>query len=350
MILGLGELADAVHERERFAEVGELERALERIVHLVPAIQFGHQPSIYDRALTMTVSEQDAIARPLEGSRSDIPVRELVVAGFFGPVANGLVALLLPLRVPPVALVLANSVIGILAAVAIGLEALILAALLLQLKTVLDNADGRLARASGRASLTGRYLDTEIDLVVNNVLFAALVRPTGEPLLAAAALVVLTLTLSVDFNLVELYREVHGQGSPPPPASGSKLERALAGVYRVVFAPQDRLVRAISLGRLERMLGAEPDPARRRDATLAYHDRASLAVLANLGLSTQLVALGACLVLGVPILYLWLALGQILLLPLVQLRRERLARRADASPARCSRSREARSSSTRRVA
>ena len=40
------------------------------------------------------------------------------------------------------------------------------------------------------------------------------------------------------------------------------------------------------------------------------------------------VALGACLVLGVPILYFWLALGQVLLLALLQLRRERLARRA----------------------
>jgi phosphatidylglycerophosphate synthase len=328
VILGLGELADAVHEGERFAEVGELECALERVFYLIPAIQFGHQPSIYDRALTMTVSEQDAIARPLEGSRSDVPVREFVVAGFFGPVANGLVASLLPLRVPPGALVASTAVAGILAAVAIGLEALILGALLLQLKTVLDNADGRLARASGRASLAGRYLDTEADLVVNIVLFAVLGRLTGEPLFAAAAFVVLTLTLSVDFNLVELYREAHGQGSPPPPASGSTLERALAGVYRAVFAPQDRLVRAISARRLERVLGAEPDPAWRRDATLAYHDRATLAVLANLGLSTQLVALGACVVLGVPVLYFWLALSLILLFPLLQLRRERLARRA----------------------
>ena len=255
-------------------------------------------------------------------------MRELVVAGFFGPVANGLVALLLPLRVPPAALVLANAVAGALAAVAIGLEALLVAALLLQLKTVFDNADGRLARASGRASLAGRYLDTEADFVVNAVLFAALGWLTGEPLLPAAAFVALMLTLSVDFNLVELYREAHGQASPPPPASGSALERALAGVYRVVFAPQDRLVRAISARRLERVLGAEPDPAWRRDATLAYHDRATLAVLANLGLSTQLVALGACLALGVPVLYLWLGLGQVLLLPFLQLRRERLARRA----------------------
>ncbi len=255
-------------------------------------------------------------------------MRELVVAGFFGPVANVLTAVLLPLRVPPAAVVLANAAAGLLAAAVLGLEAPVVAALLLQLKTVLDNADGRLARASGRASLLGRYLDTEADFVVNVALFAALGWLTGEPLLAAAAFLALTLMLSVDFNLVELYREAHGQTSPALPASGSPLERALAGVYRVLFAPQDRLVRTVSAHRLERTLGAQPDPACRRDATLAYHDRATLVVLANLGLSTQLVALGACLVLGVPVLYLWLALGQVLLLPLLQLRRERVAIRA----------------------
>ena len=50
-------------------------------------------------------------------------------------------------------------------------------------------------------------------------------------------------------------------------------------------------------------------------------------MLANLGLSTQLLTLGVCLVLGVPVLYLWLALAQVLVLPLLQLRRERLAAR-----------------------
>lgn len=275
----------------------------------------------------MTVSCDDTIARPLESSRSDVPARELVVAAFFGPAANLLVTLLLPLRVPPPAVVLANAAVGLLAALAVGLDALVVAALLLQLKTVLDNADGRLARASGRSSLVGRYLDTEADFVVNLVLFGALGWLTGEPWLAAAGFLTLTLTLSVDFNLVQLYRETHLQPSATP-SSGSALERALGAVYRIVFRPQDSLVRAVSARRLERVLRSEPDPAWRRDATLAYHDRLTLAVLANLGLSTQLVAVGACLVLGVPVLYLWLALAQGLLLPLLQLRRERLARLA----------------------
>ncbi len=276
----------------------------------------------------MTVSSDNSIARPLEGSRRDVPVREFAVAALFGPLANLVAAALLPLRVPPSAVVLANAVAGLVAAVALGLEALVVAAVLLQLKTVLDNADGRLARASGRVSLLGRYLDTEADFVVNAALFATLGALTGEPLLALAAFVALTLLLSVDFNLVELYRETHLEPSSPPPASGSPLERALARVYGLVFAPQDRLVRAVSGRGLERLLRGEHDPSWRREATRAYHDRGSLAVLANLGLSTQLLALGVCLLLGVPTLYLWFALTQILVLPLLQLRREQLARQA----------------------
>ena len=90
-------------------------------------------------------------------------------------------------------------------------EELILAALLLQVKTLLDNADGGLARATGRVTLVGRYLDTLADLVVNAAVFAALAVVTGEPLLALAAFVALTLVLAVDYNATELYREARGE-------------------------------------------------------------------------------------------------------------------------------------------
>jgi len=51
-------------------------------------------------------------------------------------------------------------------------------------------------------------------------------------------------------------------------------------------------------------------------------------VLANLGLSTQLAVLGTCLVFGVPVLYLWIVLGCLLLIVPLQLRAERRARAA----------------------
>ena len=48
VILRLGKRADAIHELECLEEARELERALERAVHLCPT--FGsHDISIYDR-------------------------------------------------------------------------------------------------------------------------------------------------------------------------------------------------------------------------------------------------------------------------------------------------------------
>jgi archaetidylinositol phosphate synthase len=275
----------------------------------------------------MSVSTENAPVRRVASAKPR-PGRELVVALFYGPLADRLAQALRPLRVPPPSLVLANAAAGFAAAVALHEGALAAAALLLQLKTLLDNADGRLARISGRETRLGRYLDTEADFVVNVALFGVLGSVTGEPWLALAAFAGLTILLSVNFIAVRLYREAHARLAPEPPPSGHALERALERVYRVVFAPQDRLLRAALTRRLERLLEEERDPERRRRAVLAYHDRATMTVLANFGLSTQLVVLGACLVLHAPSVYLWFVVGSTALLPLLQLRREWLVRRA----------------------
>ena len=267
----------------------------------------------------MTVSTENA-ARP-------VGMRELVVAAFFGPIAQTLARALVPLRVPPPALVLANATVGVAAALALGRETFVLAAVLLQLKTILDNADGRLARASGRVTLLGRYLDTEADLAINVMLFAALGSITGQYWLALAAFCALTLVLSFNFNLAKLYAVTRGEPVASPAASGARIERALAGIYRVFYAPQDRLIRSISAARLARILRDERDQDRRHAASFAYHDPLVITILANFGLSTQLVILGICLLLGVPVLYLWLVLGSLALLPVLQLRREWRAKR-----------------------
>ena len=133
--------------------------------------------------------------------------------------------------------------------------------------------------------------------------------------------------LSVNFNLAELYREARGEGTPTPPWTGGRVERALALVYRAFFAPQDRVdASTLRPGGSNAFFEGVDDPAERSLAALEYHDRATLAVLANLGLSTQLFVLGACLVVGVPDLYLWLVLASVTLLPVLQLRRELVVR------------------------
>ena len=303
VVLRLGQLADAIHECERLDERGKLERALERTVDLAPA--FGlHTVSIYDR-YRMTASTEDAgsVAADAESRRAG---RELVLDLVFRPLSNALVPVLARLGLTPPAVVLANAAVGLVAALALARGELLAAAVLLQLKTLLDNSDGQLARAAGRVTLVGRYLDTEADLVVNAVIFAALGHVTGQPLLAATAFVALTIVLAVDFNTTELYREVRGSPQPPPVATGGRGERLLTRIYELVFGPLDRGIRRIS-----------------RPGSI---DRFTVTVLANLGLSTQLVVLGACLALGAPEAYLWIVLACLVAVVALQLRVERRAR------------------------
>ena len=229
----------------------------------------------------------------LRRSRKRRQGTELLCEWVFRPLAHLVVLVLAPLRVPPPAVVLAATATGLLAAFELAHGHLVLAAILLQVKTVLDNADGQLARLTGRESVLGRYLDSESDLLVDAALLAALGSLTGEHGLALAAFVVLTLVLGINFNVERLYRRERGATSDPMPAGIGASRGSLERVYGVVYAPQDRLVE----GFIERRL------ARARAGTagrLAYHDRWTVAVIANFGLSTQLAALGLCLALGRP--------------------------------------------------
>jgi archaetidylinositol phosphate synthase len=326
MILGLGELADPVHEREGAGEARQLERPLEGAVHLAP-IRSSHDPSIYDRT-TMPVSTENArtpVILPRVPRRAG---RELLLETVFRPLSNRLVPSLVALRVPPPAVVLANAAAGLAAAAAIAGEKLLLGAVLLQVKTLLDNTDGQLARASRRVTPTGRYLDTIADLVVNVAVFVALAHVTGRPLLAAAALVALTAVLAVDFNVSQLARVAGPDATPLAAPSGTLAERALRAIYVSVFAPQDRLVRAFSDHRFDAAVGSDLTPSAAGKARAAYYDYLTLTVLANLGLTTQLVVLGICLAVGAPAAYLLVALASLVALVPLQVRREACARRA----------------------
>jgi len=254
---------------------------------------------------------------------------ELVTDTVYAPLGRLLVRVLLPLRVPPVAVVVANGVAGLGAAVAVVRGDLLAGALLLWLKTLLDNTDGQLARASGRKSALGRYLDTEVDLLVNIALFAALAHETGAPVLAVASLLALTFVLSADFNADVLYRRHRGEHVVTQPSAEREgtLAKWLASLYAAVFAPHDRLLQGIARWRRGRLTEVVGDPEAGRRATHAYEEDGMVAVLANLGLSTQLTVLGICLVAGAPMLYLWLVLICAALVPVLQLRREIAARR-----------------------
>jgi hypothetical protein len=93
----------------------------------------------------------------------------------------------------------------------------------------------------------------------------------------------------------------------------------LARVYAAVYGTQDRLIESFVEWRLRAATPAE---------RLAYHDRTTLRILANFGLTTQLAVLGVCLAVGRPEIYLYVVVGcGVAIVPLF-LRRELLARRA----------------------
>jgi phosphatidylglycerophosphate synthase len=189
----------------------------------------------------------------------------------FRPLAHPLVLLFARLRVPPPAVVLLAAATGIAGAVELGRGHVIVAALLVQLKTLLDNADGQLARLTGRITDFGRYLDSECDLLVNAALFAAVGFRYG-----ILGFVLLTVILSTNFNVERIWRG----------GVASWDSSLLARVYGLLYGWQDRLA--------DRVLGAR--------GVAGWQ----VGFLANLGMSTQLAAFGLCMVLGHASVFTWL--------------------------------------------
>lgn len=227
------------------------------------------------------------------------------------PLATAGVRGLARLGVDPQTVVWSHAAVGMVAAAAIGVggtAAWLSAAALLQLKTLLDNMDGGLARSTGRVTQMGRYLDTVLDTLVNALLFAALALhgPAGWAWpLALGAFLLLMAMLSLDFNLERRYRALRGRvdGDDDAPAGAPEAWlRAFRGVYERLLRPQDRLIERLDRSAFARLRGALYDGAPLVDR-LAWNDLWSTATLVNLGLSSQLLLLGVCLALGQPFAY-----------------------------------------------
>lgn len=252
----------------------------------------------------------------LEQTRKARPGREWASERVFRPLAQQLVGPFAQLGVNPAHLVLFHTALGLYAAHSIGRGRRLTPALLLQVKTLLDNLDGQLARATHQTTETGRYLDTEMDLVVNAALNVALVGRWGLPLTLLQSLI-----LTVDYLWERDYRAARGEefrAAPAQTGDNPQVLAALKAVYSAYFVPQERLLGAA----FERRLKAKAGPAPTRPQRVAYTPQPITGIAANLGLSTQLLALGACLLLGRPRWYPASLLVQTALLMGVQVWRE----------------------------
>ncbi|GGS38955.1 CDP-alcohol phosphatidyltransferase [Deinococcus knuensis] len=225
----------------------------------------------------------------------------------------------------PAHVVLVHTALGLYAALLISRGERLRPALLLQVKTVLDGLDGQLARATGRTTETGRYLDTEMDLVVDLALNVAISGAAGVP-----ATLLQSLIMTVDYLWERDFREARGEVFRDPPAQAGDNPQVLAAlkwVYALYFTPQERALQTLFTRRLARLTGGAPTPADR----VAYTPHASTLITANLGLATQLLLLGACVLAGRPRLYTRSLPVQALLLAGVQLWREDQVRRQPSS-------------------
>lgn len=252
------------------------------------------------------------------------------------PLAGSLIRRLAHTRVRPHHVVILHTLVGYGAAWLLaggGYGRMLAAAVLLQVKTLLDNVDGGLARATGRVTEMGRYLDTLLDLTANAAIFWALAQH-GPPVWAFAAFLVLTLVLSAEFNAAELYMTAHDpdrlRSRPsPPPGAPRPLLALLRGAYAALLAPQDRLLRALDRRLFRLAAGVAWDDAAAA-ARLRWSDRFSTAALVDLGLSTQLFILGLCAAAGSPYAYVMIVLLQLPYLALVQVVRVARYRRGAA--------------------
>lgn len=272
-----------------------------------------------------------------------LPHREVLMR-VVQPAVNRVVVWLSGTPVEPHHVVLTHTALGLAAAWLLAgsdQPGWLVAAILLQAKSLLDNVDGGLARATGRVTQMGRYLDTLMDLVVNAALFVALAQH-GPGWLAALAFAALTLVLSTEFNATRRHLEEHPELTPRPadsddaardavpPGAQPAVMRLLAGTYGLLLAPQDRLLRRLD----ERLFaqatgvawGTAPAAARRR-----WSDAFSVATLVNLGLTTQMLTLGICAAVGLPYMYVFLVILQlpyVLVIQAVRVRRYRVTEAA----------------------
>jgi archaetidylinositol phosphate synthase len=267
----------------------------------------------------------------LEQTRKARPAKEWTGEHVFRPLAQLLVDPAARSGLKPTTVVMIHTALGLLAAWQLrygrGFMASRLSpALLLQLKTVLDGLDGQLARATGQTSEIGRYLDSEMDVVVNAALLCALLGWKK----GLAANLLLSLILSADYVWERDHRLARGEVFRPAAAQSADhpaLLAALRAVYSIYFLPQEKVLDHIFKARLSAATGGNIGP----DDLFTYTPTLLSAVTANLGLATQLLALSAAILAGKPGLYSASLPVQAAVLLGLQVWREGLVRRRQKS-------------------
>jgi len=98
----------------------------------------------------------------------------LDVSDYGRPLSNAIARLFKNTKVTAIHLTLVFGITGIFAAQSILEQKNVLALILLLTKSVIDGADGALARLKNKPSFTGRYLDSVFDFILNFIFLGAI--------------------------------------------------------------------------------------------------------------------------------------------------------------------------------
>jgi phosphatidylglycerophosphate synthase len=259
-----------------------------------------------------------------EATIKDPVAEEWIARIFLRPVAYRIVLFLYATRVHSVHVTASFLAVGFVASWLITTgeyAALVVAALLIQLKSILDAVDGQLARARNSPSRVGRFFDSAADFIVQLSLTmscAFLVsRGAGEKYflpLGIAAFLSCEIQNSywVYYNIAyrstlhgrreTIVEESHSSLVYPYDENKPRLLAFLRGFYRAAYGWQDRLIDAGD--RTAKLLAVVPAESE----ALWYRDLRFLRASGFLGLGTHLLAMSAALVLQWPSLYFVFAL------------------------------------------
>ncbi len=179
--------------------------------------------------------------------------RFLDVSDYARPIASKLVAMMLPSPLTSIQITFAFLIFGLLGIAALYEGYPVIAALLLIIKNILDAADGEMARKRSHPSLTGRYLDSIFDFLINLGLFFVLYLITNASLaLFVVSFICLELQCSI-FNFYYLIQRNLRNGDQTSkidefatpiayPYENQRTVNVLHKIYLVMYGWQDKVV------------------------------------------------------------------------------------------------------------
>ncbi len=178
----------------------------------------------------------------------------LDLSDYARPFALVLVKVLLPTKIGAYSLTFTFLIVGIFASVLIYQNKwLDFAAFLLLVKSMLDAADGEIARRRNEPSMVGRYLDSIFDFVVNVFLFLSISFVFNQPFwLMLIALLFFQLQGSV-YNYYYLVKRYQVDGDKTSrifekekpkafPRDNPQLLKILHKIYLIIYGWQDSLI------------------------------------------------------------------------------------------------------------